>query len=389
MTSLPTGMNKGILPLLFVPICLLYAPIRGWAQGYTYLPNTTTTEVLSNNQVIFRFSDSNASSVSLVIGTDASPGTQTAGMAKDSNGIWNVTLGPLTPGIYEYHFVDGGLFVQDPGNGTPKPHRSASESLLQVPGDPLIDDDNIPHGTLHTETYYSSVLALNRELVVYTPAGYDYSGATLYPVLYLYHDADDLPWTLVADARIQQMMDSLIYNGTAVPMIVVLLGLHALPPENFVASNPQTYFIVNERYADQELFTDIIPYLKTQYFFRTDSVGTAIAGFGSGGYEAIESGIRHLGTFGWLGALSPTPLSNYLGSAVTNKLKSAATVNGDLKSFYLGVGNQDTVAGPAISTWHSWLTTHGVKHTYNVIAGVYNVDTMRRELIPFVSAVFR
>jgi enterochelin esterase-like enzyme len=382
-------MNKGILSLLFVSVCLMYAPIQGRAQGYTYLPNTTTTEVLSNNQVIFRFSDSSAASVSLVIGTDTGPGLQTLPMSKDSDGLWSVTMGPLTPRIYEYHFVDDGLFVQDPANGTPKPHRSGSDSLLQISGDPLVDDSNIPHGTLHTETYFSNVLGLNRKMVVYTPAGYDYSGATRYPALYLYHDAYDVPWTLVADARVLEMLDYLIYKGQAVPMVVVLLNLHALPPENFVASSPNTYFIVNQQYADKELFNDIVPYLNTQYCLRTGSAGGAIAGFGSGGYEAIESGVQHLGTFSSIGAFSPTPLGNSLGTAVYNTLGQAATTNSSLKSFNLAVGDQDVIAGPAVKDFHNWLNAHGVTHTYNVISGVYNIDTMRRELTQFLATLFR
>jgi len=382
-------MNKGILSLLLLPICLMYAPIQGRAQGYTYLPNTTTTEVFPDHQVIFRFSDSNAVSVSLVIGTDTSPGLQTLPMSKDSSGLWSVTMGPLTPRIYEYHFVDDGLFVQDPANGITRPHRSASDSLLQISGDPLVDDCNIPHGTLHTETYFSNVLGLNRQMVAYTPAGYDYSGATRYPVLYLYHDAYDVPWTLVADARVLEMLDYLIYNRQAVPMVVVLLNLHALPPENFVAGSSNTYFIVNQHYADKELFNDVIPYLNSQYFFKTGSTAGAIAGFGSGGYEAIESCVQHLGTFSSLGAFSPTPLGSALGTAVYNTLGQAATANSNLKFFDLAVGDQDVIAGPAVKDFHNWLSAHGVTHTYNVISGVYNIDTMRRELTQFLTALFR
>jgi enterochelin esterase family protein len=115
-------------------------------------------------------------------------GTTTTEMTKDANGLWTVTLGPFEPNLYQYRFSVDGCVVTDPGNDMPEPMRHDDTSLLLIPGMPpdSLDVQNVAHGSLHDETYYSTTLGKNRNVLVYTPPDYDRSGAPL-PVLYLYH----------------------------------------------------------------------------------------------------------------------------------------------------------------------------------------------------------
>ena len=378
--------------------CLLYTAVTCVGQSYTYAPNTTTTEVLPNGNITFRMSAPSANSVQLVLGVntlvlDLNSGLTTFPhiyMTKDSNGIWNVTVGPNIPRVYEYYFLVDGVEVIDPGNGLIKAHRSFSESLIEVPGDPLSETQNLPHGKINTETYYSSVLNTVRNFIVYTPPGYSATSSTLYPVLFLYHGDNDKPETLVDDDRVPTMIDSMIADKQAMPMVVAMVNLHALPPENFQSNNrdPFGYFTANLAYADKELMVDVIPFLKARYRIRTDSKGMAISGFSAGGFEALESGFLHLGVFGSIGALSPLP-SSMLGSNFYNVLGNASLVNRTLKYFYLGIGTQDSETGVGVAALNGWLDILGVNHRYDVVNGVHNNYTISREFYDFVTVLFR
>jgi hypothetical protein len=133
------------------------------------------TEVLADRRVTFRLLAPNAGTVSVLIGLksaiDEPAGTTTTGMAKDTNGLWTATLGPFEPDLYEYQFNVDEALVPDPGNDRPKPQRHVDTSLLLIPGDPptFLDVQNVAHGTVHEETYYSSTLGKSRRLLVYTP----------------------------------------------------------------------------------------------------------------------------------------------------------------------------------------------------------------------------
>jgi hypothetical protein len=133
------------------------------------------TQVLSDRHVTFRLLAPHANAVDVIIGTKSGPyesqGSTTAAMAKDTNGLWSVTLGPLEPNLYAYQFSLDGRKITDPGNDMPKPQRQVDTSLLLVPGvlPDFLDVQNGAHGTMRDETYYSTTLGKNRRVLVYTP----------------------------------------------------------------------------------------------------------------------------------------------------------------------------------------------------------------------------
>jgi enterochelin esterase-like enzyme len=105
----------------------------------------------------------------------------------------------------------------------PKPQRHVNTSLLLIPGTPpdFLDAQNGAHGTVHHETYYSIALGRNRQVLIYTPPTYDKSSAPL-PVLYLYQGAFDTYYLWVTEGRLPEILDNLLAQGKAIPMIVVL-----------------------------------------------------------------------------------------------------------------------------------------------------------------------
>jgi enterochelin esterase-like enzyme len=150
-------------------------------------------------------------------------------MTKGSNGFWTVTMGPFEPNLYEYQFLVEGCKISDPGNEMPKPQRHVDTSLLLIPGTPpdFLGAQNGAHGTMRDDAYYSTTLGKNRRVLIYTPPSYDRSRAPL-PVLYLYHGFYDTRYSWVTEGRLPQILDNLLAQGKAVPMLVVVPEAHAL-----------------------------------------------------------------------------------------------------------------------------------------------------------------
>ena len=171
-------------------------------------------------------------------------------MPRTGKGHWTVTLGPFEPNLYEYFFKVDGLQIADPGNTTPKPEWKIDTSLLLVRGDPLLDTQNVAHGTVREETYYSNSLGKHRRLLVYTPPNYDRFPCSPLPVLYLYHGWRGTRYSWVTEGRLPQILDNLLAQGKAVSMIVVVPEANALDLETIGdgREKPEAYdFTTNER----------------------------------------------------------------------------------------------------------------------------------------------
>src|SRR6266478_8087632 len=125
-------------------------------------PNPTPEEnfgqILPDGHVMFRLLAPNAQSVSVVLGTNS--GEVATEMTQELFGLWTATLGPFKPDLYEYSFILDGVSIADPGNATPKPQWQVNTSLLLVPGTPpdFLDTQNVSHGMVREETYYSTSL---------------------------------------------------------------------------------------------------------------------------------------------------------------------------------------------------------------------------------------
>ena len=144
-------------------------------------------------------------------------------MTKDDKGVWSVTVGPLTPDFYCYTFVVDGVRTVDPKNAMIKPGVSSLDSMFLVPGEEAEFEalKDVPHGEVRTAWYRSGTLDAMRSLHVYTPPGYE-GASDQYPVLYLLHGGgdEDSGWSTIGRAGF--ILDNLIAEKKAVPMIVVM-----------------------------------------------------------------------------------------------------------------------------------------------------------------------
>ena len=357
-------------------------------------------EILPDRRVTFRFFAPKANAVSVLMGlksgVDEAQGTTTTAMTKEENGLWTVTLGPFEPNLYEYRFDLDGVIVPDTGNDLPKPQRHVNTSLLLIPGDPpdFLDVQNGAHGTVRDETYYSTTLGQNRRLLVYTPPSYDRVHAPL-PVFYLYHGFWDTRYSWVTEGRLAQILDNLLAEGKAVPMVVVVPEAHALPPEPTPATSGefltdvQPYLVRNQRAVDEELFHDIIPFIQTHYNISAEPRERAIAGLSMGGLQSIETGLVHLGYFDWIGAFSPGILPQAFSDEFKDALKDPQRINKTLCLFDIVTGDNDLIVGKANTEFDAELTRLNIRHRYTVVPGTHSMFVWQPALSNFLQRIFQ
>ena len=202
-----------------LPILLFAAAIvSGQPAQAPPPPPLVSPDVHADRTVTFRFRDPNAQSVTLNL-----EGAKPVPMTKDADGVWSLTTAPLEPEIYGYSFVADGVSLLDPNNSSIKPNYLSLANMVHVPGaSPLPwEVADVKHGEIHHHFYKSAIIGDQRDLFVYTPPGYDAKARTKYPVLYLLHGySDDASgWTAVGKANV--ILDNLIAQGKAKPMVIV------------------------------------------------------------------------------------------------------------------------------------------------------------------------
>jgi enterochelin esterase-like enzyme len=285
-------------------------------------------EVQADRQVTFRLRAPKASEV-VVAGQWANGRSS---MAKDTNGIWSVTVGPIEPGIYEYSFEVDGLTMIDPGNPAIKPMREPRTSILHLPGDPslLHDFQAVPHGVVREHTYMSKALGRPRGLVVYTPLGYDLKKGPRLPTLYLQHGSGDNQATWTVHGKAHWILDNLIAKGQAKPMVVVMMDGHAAIPGGVAGTNTLLF--------EKDLLEDVMPFIEANYRVKADPASRALVGLSMGGEQALRIGLNHLDRFGWVGGFSAAvPASE----ALAGPLGNTAAANARLKLLWIGCGRDD------------------------------------------------
>jgi enterochelin esterase family protein len=261
-------------------------------------PALVSPEVSAEKMVTFRVQAPKAEAARLV-GSDIPGNGQGAAMKKGEGGIWEVSIGPVPPGAYRYHFNIDGVAVIDPRNPATSESNNNSWSLVYVPGSDISDTKNVPHGAVAAVTYFSEALKRFRRMHVYTPPGYE-KGDSRYPVFYLLHGAGDCDSSWSSVGRAGFILDNLIAEGKARPMIVVMPAGHT-GPFRFGgapgAANPRDEFA-------EDFVNDLKPYVEKNYRVLADRAHRAIAGLSMGGMQTLNIGFSHLGDFGYIGVFS-------------------------------------------------------------------------------------
>jgi enterochelin esterase-like enzyme len=287
-----------------VPL-LLTAALSAWGQapGRGQQPPVKSPEVSADRRVTFRLRAPNAKEVIVTGGAGRLP------MQKDEQGVWSVTTEPLEPEIYQYSFsVDGATF-SDPGNPLLKPNfKNGGNSLVRVPGTNSWDPANVPHGSITRHFYKSTVVGDDRDFYVYTPPNYDPNRKEPYPVLYLLHGLGDDSSGWLSTGAANVILDNLIAQGKAKPMIMVnTLGYGA--PEMVAGGgrggmNGLGVMQKNNEFFAKALITEVIPQVEKSYRASRDRKDRAVAGLSMGGAQALFTGLNHIDRFAWVASFS-------------------------------------------------------------------------------------
>ena len=208
-------------------------------------------------------------------------------------------MGPVPAGTYRYNFQVDGLAVIDPRNPATSESNTNTWSLLTVPGSPVSDLKDVPHGAVAQVPYYSKSLGRFRRMHVYTPPGYE-QGSVKLPILYLLHGAFDCDasWSTVGRAGL--ILDNLIAAGKAKPMIVVMPMGHTGPFRFGPGGSLQKQM---DEFA-RDFTTDLRPLVERTYRVSAERQHRAIAGLSMGGAQTLNIAMGHLDDYGYVGVFS-------------------------------------------------------------------------------------
>jgi enterochelin esterase-like enzyme len=349
-------------------------------------PPLVSPEVHSDNRVTFRFRAPNAKEVAVQIaGVE-----KHIPMQKDDQGVWSLTTDPLTPDYYGYSFIADGVGLFDPSNHSVIPNFLYRASEVHVPGPPALSWEvgDVPRGELHHHFYKSKVVGDYRAFYVYTPPGYDPRGKQTYPVLYLLHGYSDdaSAWTAVGRANV--ILDNLIAQGRAKPMLIVMplgYGEPKILEPNSGAFRDRALTDRNFDKFREALLSEVIPQVESAYLVKKDRDSRAIAGLSMGGAESLLTGLNTLDKFSYVGAFSSggfTPEFDQEFPALDAKSSQ------QLHLLWIACGTEDRLID-INRNFRTWLATKSVKHADIETPGMHTWMVWRRNLTEFTQLLFR
>lgn len=309
-------------------------------QHMEWFESVKSPEVLPNGDVVFRLFAPQAKEV--LLSSQFCPNTPMAW--DDDEQLWRVTLHPQVADIYPYNFIVDGQAVSDPANRELFPNELFKGSLLLMPNpDMPYTERDIPHGQVHYCTYFSSVLGQLRTMLVYTPADYDRKRKVRYPVLYLVSGTTDTEETWYKAGRTNFILDNLIHDGKAEPMIVVM------PYGNMNIGNPRpSSDAATECYQifAREMQQCVIPYVEQHFRTIADRQHRAIAGFSRGGGEALFTAFSLTDQFSQVCAYAAYLTDKVYEQHFQHLIGNPEQMNRQYPLIWFGVGADDFLREP-------------------------------------------
>jgi len=345
-----------------VATCVCLMALQASVSAQRPSPTLRSPEVHADRTVTFRLRAPQATGVELVGEVAQGKGPQS--MVKGADGTWSITIGPLSPEIWIYNFRIQGVDLQDPSNINVMPRAAgaaAPSNFVEVPGDTpaFYDARAVPHGEVRMVLYESKAMGVHRYMWVYTPPNYDKS-TSRYPVYYLLHGNGETQNGWVMNGRANIILDNLIADGEAEPMVVVMPHGH---PIQSASAGPAVVVppfggdpgMLNFTLFTRDLLEQIIPLVERSYRVHADADHRAIGGLSMGAFQSIEIGLArpdlfhyvlaYSGGFGALGAQPPVVATETLSPWKELLANPAAKKN--LRLLFLGSGRQETgMLGP-------------------------------------------
>jgi enterochelin esterase-like enzyme len=351
--------------------------------------------ILPDRRVIFRARAPEAKTVTVrARGNDSGMGADAYPLKPIGEGMWETTIGPIRSGFHYYELLVDGHAMNDPASltyfGWARP-----TSGLEVPDDTLTFyvPKDIPHGEVRIRPYLSTVTGQSRHAYVYTPPGYDRNATVRYPVLYLQHGSGENETSWTWQGRVNVIMDTLIAEGKARPMLVVMdQGYATRAGAAPVPAGQRGGGAAQADVFQDVMLRDLIPTIDGNYRTLTDRRQRAIAGLSMGAGQAVRIGFGNPDVFASVGAFSGgggrggAPFDRQ--TAYNGVMGDVAAFNGTFDLFWIGYG--DLEGGYANGKkLHATLEAAGIKHVWFETVGSHEWQVWRKSLYDFAPRLFR
>lgn len=374
-------------------------------KGTPPVPQLRSPEVAADGRVTFRLRAVNAKDVQVTMPITSKRAGYWMGqglpMRKDAQGVWSVTTERLEPDIYLYWFVVDGTRFADPENPFAETGEAGGPlSFIHVPGPQSLswEVNNVPHGNVVHHFFHSNALGSDCDFYVYTPPTYDPVAEAQYPVLYLLHAG----WMMEGGGRANVILDNLIAQRKAKPMIVVAAGnrlvasmLKGGPPGRSFDAFPAS------------LLGEVMPVVEKTYRVVIDPNARAIAGYSLGGAQSFYIGLNHLDKFAYIAGFSSPlvalpgpgggrpplplgeewpPLDPALFSAAFPSLD--AKVSSRLRLLWISCGTDERLLEHN-HQFRDWLQSKNVPVKYIETPGDHTMMVFRRNLTELAKLLFQ
>ena len=378
-----------------------------WGQG----PQVASPDVHADNTVTFNLIAPEAQKVQITgdflptkkveFGGNTYDMPGVADLVKDEKGVWSLTTEALKPELYTYNMIVDGVKIIDPLNVYNIRDINNLFSVLLIGGDARTDlykVNKVAHGTVSKVWYESPTAGLTRRLTVYTPAGYETSGKE-YPVLYLLHGigGDENAWSELG--RAAQILDNLIAQGKAEPMLVVMtngnISQEACPGETSEGFKVPTMMLPKTMEGSFETaFPDVVNFIEKTYRVKKDKAHRAIAGLSMGGFHSLFISINHPDMFDYVGLFSAavdqqqTDPKGFPNVYVDRNAKIDKLFSKNPKLFWIGCGKTDFLYKNNADL-RAYLDSRNHKYTYLETEGGHIWRNWRIYLTEFTPLLFK
>ena len=361
------------------------------AQGQ-FAPSVSSPDITKDGTVTFRVKAPGADTVRLII--DSRLDTL---MKRQGNETWSITLHDLEPDLYMYYFLVDGMKVLDNENAhTLRDVKSVMNTFVLDPkGDCPMANHDVPHGEVRAVWYDSPTLGTTRRMMIYLPPGYELSRQK-YPVFYLLHGSggDETVW--LEQGRTAQILDNLIAEGKAEPMIVVMPNGNI---DEQAASNMSALGNVQPTFAHkhwmdgafEESFKDIMNWVDNNYRTRPAKRYRAIAGLSMGGYHSLYISANQPEDFAYVGLFSPA-----INRMDQGKSKIYDDIEAKLitqfkqrpKLYWMGIGEKDFLYKDN-AEFRKMLDKNRLRYTYHESGAGHEWANWRDYLVIFTQQLFK
>ena len=390
-------MKKSIL--IFFLATIICAGLKaqqniGYKQG-----NIVSPQINDGNTITFRINAPLAQSVTVKGDWEANEGL--GQMTKDANGIWSFTTPSLPSDLYLYIFRVDGVQMLDPVNSFSCRDVGNLFSVVITNGGngDYYSVKDVPHGSVTRTWYPSAEYKTQRRMTIYTPPGYEESKKS-YPVFYLLHGSggDEDAWVTLG--ALPRIMDNLIAEGKAEPMIVVMPNgnpsKQATPgetKENLSYHPAMSNTFPQYKDGSYELsFKEIVDYIDNYFRTKAEKPKRAVAGLSMGGFHSLFISADHPELFDYVGLFSPginfsqlnmnLPAYNNLNDKLTGQMKKG------VKLYWMGIGKTDGLYKP-MQAYKSKLDSLNFKYTYVETSRGHIWSNWRIYMLQFVPQLFK